>query len=77
MSKPKGVSLDGDDFDELIRPLEQGLAIVYCAMDYACEAGDTHAPYLEPALSAAAALLAGLKSDMDKLREKTYNAAKD
>ena len=74
MSKPKndGVSLTIDDVEKLSVPLEQALAIVYCAMDYAC--GDTHAPYLKPALTSAVDLLSGVNLNMKNLLEEAYNA---
>lgn len=57
--------------EELSGKAEKALAVVYCAMDYACPPNDRHAPYLRPALSAAVDILEGLKRDMDKLTGET------
>ena len=53
--------------EELSGKAEKALAVVYCAMDYACPPNDRHAPYLKPALSAAVDILTDLKRDMDSL----------
>ena len=37
------VSMTWDDFEPTMCPLEQGIAILYCAMDYACPEGYNHA----------------------------------
>lgn len=55
--------------EELSGKAEKALAVVYCAMDYAC--GDAHAPYLKPALTAAVDILTDLKRDMDSLTGET------
>ena len=65
------VYMTWDDFETPIRLLEQGIAILYCAMDYACPPNDRHAPYLEPALSAACDLLSNAKIELDGLRNLT------
>lgn len=71
----KKVTLTGYDFDELSRPLEQGIAIIQCAIDYACPGNDTHAPYLEPALSAAVDLLMKAKDELDAVKKRADKPA--
>ena len=65
------VSMTWDDFEPTMCPLEQGIAILYYAMDYACPEGDNHAPYLRPALTAAYDLLSTAKTELNGLRNLT------
>lgn len=65
------VSMTVEEVESISSTVQKALAIVYCAMDYACPPNDRHAPYLRPALSAAVDILSDLKRDMDKLTGET------
>ena len=67
--------MKGYKIEELTGKLEKGLAIVQCAMSYACDTNDAHFPYLEPALSVAVDLLESVKSGMDGLLEQADKEA--
>lgn len=69
MNEEKRVSITEDEIESISRAVEKALSVVYCAMDYACPPNDRHAPYLEPALSAAVDILTNLKGNIDKLTE--------
>ena len=69
-AKKNAAALTGYDVEDLSRRVTKALAVVQCAIDYACGPCDRHAPYLEPALSVAVELLTGVVEDMDKLSDK-------